>query len=90
MRNEIVRHIAWEAGVRMSQARDDHLAHFTSPLRGSESGPLELSFGITALIERLFDDAVGQVRYLVAFANLRLFEADVLAAETVEETDPFA
>ncbi len=27
MRNEIVRHIAWEAGVRMSQARDDHLAH---------------------------------------------------------------
>jgi hypothetical protein len=25
--------------------------------------------GITALIDRLFDDAVGQVRYLVTFAN---------------------
>ena len=48
------------------------------------------NYGITVLIERLFYDAVGQVRYLVAFANLRLFEADVLAAETVEETDPFA
>jgi hypothetical protein len=41
-------------------------------------------------MERLFYDAVGQVRDLVALANLHLFEADVLAAETVEETDPLA
>ncbi|HVB75952.1 MAG TPA: hypothetical protein VNE38_20565 [Ktedonobacteraceae bacterium] len=26
MRNEIVRHIAWKVGVRLSQARDDNLA----------------------------------------------------------------
>jgi hypothetical protein len=37
-------------------------------------------------MERLFYDAVYKVRYLVAFANLSLFEADVLAAEMIEET----
>jgi hypothetical protein len=41
-------------------------------------------------MKSLFDDAVSQVRNLVAFANLYLLEADVLATETVEETDPFA
>ena len=38
------------------------------------------------LNERLFYDTVCKVRYLVAFANLNLFEADVLAAEMIEET----
>jgi hypothetical protein len=37
------------------------------------------------LNERLFYDAVGKVCYLVAFANLSLFEADVLVAEMIEE-----
>ena len=41
-------------------------------------------------MERLFDDAIGQVRDLVSFANLLLFEADVLASQMHEETDPFA
>jgi hypothetical protein len=40
--------------------------------------------------EPLFYDAVGQVCHLVACANVNLFEADVPAAEMVEETDPFA
>ncbi|MGZ3602060.1 MAG: hypothetical protein ACXVCX_03775 [Ktedonobacterales bacterium] len=37
-----------------------------------------------------FENAVRQVRSLVAFAHLRLFEADMLAAEMVKETDTFA
>jgi len=46
--------------------------------------------GIAEGMKQLFYDTVSQVCNLVAFANLNLLEADVLAIETVEETDPFA
>jgi len=46
--------------------------------------------GIAEGMKQLFYDTVSQMCNLVAFSNLNLLEADVLAIETVEETDPFA
>ncbi len=60
------------------------------PTRGVSGSTASGAGEMPVSMERLFDDAVAQVCDLVPFAYFSLVEADVLAAETVEETDPFA